>query len=83
VHRRFVRRHDDPAPPHLLQLLDGGLGLAGQAEEALGVVLEQPAGLGQGAVAGGAVEQPLAELVLDAADGLADRRLGARGPAAA
>ena len=41
-----------------------------------GVVLEQAAGLGQGAVPRGAVEQPLAQLILDAPDRLADGRLG-------
>ena len=51
-------------------------GLAGQPEQALGVVLQQAAGLGQRAVAGRAVEQPLAQLVLDPADRLADGRLG-------
>ena len=76
VHGRFVGAHDDPAAADLLELLDGGLRLAGQPEEALGVVLEQPAGLGQRAVAGRPVEQPLAQLVLDAPDRLADGRLG-------
>ena len=53
----------------------------GQPEQPLGVVLEQPAGLGQGAVAGRPVEQALAQLVLDAADRLADGRLGPVEPA--
>ena len=51
-------------------------GLAGQPEQALGVVLEQAAGLGQGAVPRRAVEQALPQLILDAADRLADGRLG-------
>ena len=81
VDRRLVGAHDDAAAAHLLQLLDGGLRLAGEPEQALGVVLEQAPGLGQRAVAGGPVEQPLAQLVLDPADRLADGRLGPVQPA--
>ena len=50
-------------------------GLAGQPEQALGVVLQQPAGLGERAVARRAVEQSLPQLILDAAHRLADGRL--------
>ena len=78
---RFVGADDDPPAPDLLELPDRQLGLAGQSEQALGVVLKQPAGLGQRAVARGAVEQPLAELILDAPDRLADGRLGPVEPA--
>ena len=38
---------------------------------------EQAPGIGQRRVFGGAVEQPLADRLLETADGLADRRLGA------
>ena len=63
-----------------MQLLDGRLRLVGQAQEPLGVILEEAARLGQGTVAGGAVEQALAELVLDPAHRLADGRLGSMEP---
>ena len=76
VDRRLVRPDDDPAAADLLELPDGRLGLAASRSSRVRVVLEQPAGLGQRAVARGAVEQPLAQLVLQPADGLADRRLG-------
>ena len=45
-------------------------------EQPLGVVLEEPARLGQRAVPRGPVEQPLPQLVLDPAHRLADGRLG-------
>ena len=51
VHRRLVGADDHPAAPDLLQLPDGRFGVGGQAEEPLRVVLQQPAGLGQRAVA--------------------------------
>jgi hypothetical protein len=40
---------------------DRGLGFLGQAQQPLGVVAQQAAGLGQRGVLGGAVEQPLAD----------------------
>ena len=55
--------------------------LAGQPQQPLRVVLEQAAGLGQRAVAGRPVEQPLPQLILDAPDRLADGRLGPVEPA--
>ena len=42
----------------------------------IGVVLQQPAGLGQRAGPGRPVEEPLPQLLLEPADALADRRLG-------
>ena len=76
VHGRLVGAHDHAAAAHLLELLDGGLGLAGQPQQPLRVILEQTAGLGERAVPGRPVEQPLAQLILDPADRLADGRLG-------
>ena len=81
VNGRFVGPHDHPAPPDLLELPDRQLGLACKPEQALGVALEQASGLGQGAVPRGAVEQPLAQLILDPPDRLADGRLGPMEPA--
>ena len=56
--------------------LTARFGLLRQAEQPLGVVAEQAAGVGQGGVLGGAVEQPLADALLEPADRLADGRLG-------
>ncbi len=75
VHRRFVGADQDAAAPQVAQVLDRAFGFLGQAEQTLGVVAQQPAGVGQGGVLGGAVEQPLADVLLETADGLADRRL--------
>ena len=77
VHRRLVGANQHAAAAQVAQVLDRALGLLGQAQQALGVVAEEPAGVGQGGVLGGAVEQPLADAVLEPADRLADRRLGA------
>ena len=55
--------------------LDRAFGFLRQAEQALGVVAQQAPGVGQRGVLGGAVEQPLADALLEPADGLADRRL--------
>jgi hypothetical protein len=72
VHGRFVGADDDAAAAHLLQLADGRLRLAGEPEEPLRIVLQEASGLGQRAVARRAVEQPLAQLILDPPDRLAD-----------
>ena len=72
----LVGADDDAAAADLLQLAHRRLRLVGQPEQPLRVVLEQPSGLGQRAVARRAVEEPLPQLVLDAADRLADGRLG-------
>ena len=63
--------------PQVAQLAHGRLGLLGEPHEPLAVVLQHPAGLGQRAVLRRAVEQPLAELVLEPAHRLADGRLRA------
>ena len=81
MNRRFVRADDDAAAAHLLQLLNRGLGLAGESEQALRIILEQSASFGQRAIARGAIEEALAELVLDSAHRLADRGLGTVEPA--
>ncbi len=76
VHGGLVGADDDAAAPDLLQLPDRRLGLAGEPEQPLRVVLQQPPGLGQRAVSRGPVEQLLAQLVLEPPDRLADGRLG-------
>ena len=75
VHRRFVGADQHPAAPQVAQVLDRAFGFLGQAEQALGVVAQQAAGVGEGGVLGGAVEQPLADALLEPADRLADGRL--------
>ena len=77
VHRRLVGADQHAAAAQVAQVLDRGLGLLRQPEQALGVVAQQPAGVGQGGVLGGAVEQALADALLEPADRLADGRLGA------
>ncbi len=76
MHRGLVGPDEDPPAPQVAQVLHRALGLFGQAEQALGVVAEQAPGFGQGGVLGGAVEQPLPDAFLEAADRLADGRLG-------
>ena len=76
VHRRLVGADQHAAAAQVAQVLDGAFGLLGQAQQALGVVAQQPAGVGQRGVLGGPVEQPLADALLEPADRLADRRLG-------
>ena len=76
VDRRFVGADEHAAAAQVAQVLDGALRLLGQAQQTLGVVAQQAPGVGQGGVLGGAVEQPLADALLQPADRLADRRLG-------
>ena len=64
------------AAAQVAQVLDGAFGLLRQPQQPLGVVAEQAPGVGQRGVLGGAVEQPLADALLEPADGLADGRLG-------
>ena len=77
VDRRLVGADDQSAAAQLLQLPHRGLRLAREADEPLRVVLQQLARLGQRAVARRPIEEPLAELVLEPANGLADGRLRA------
>ena len=75
MHRRFVGPHEDAPATQVAEVLDRALGFLGQSEQALGVVAKQATGFGQGGVLGGAVEQPLPDAFLEAADRLADCRL--------
>ena len=75
VHGPFVGADQHPAPPQVLQLANGALGLRLELHEALRVVEQQLARLGQSAALRRAIEQPLVELVLEAPDRLADGRL--------
>ncbi len=80
----FVGADQHASAPQVAQLPHGRFGLLGQAHETLPVVLEHPAGVGQGARLRGAIEQLLAEVDFEPADGLAHRGLRAvdlgRGP---
>ena len=77
VHRAVVGPDEHAAALEVGQLAHGRLGLVGEAHQPLGVVLQHAAGLGQPAVLGGAVHEPLAQFVLEPAQGLAHRGLGA------
>ena len=76
VDRGFVGADQDPPAPQVAQVLHRALSLFRQAEQTLGVVPEEASGLGQGGVLGGPVEQALPDGFLQAADRLADCRLG-------
>jgi hypothetical protein len=75
VYRGFVGADQDPTALKIPQFLDGALRLFRQAQQALGVVPEDPARFGQRGVLGRPVEQSLPDTVLEPADGLADRGL--------
>ena len=77
VHGRLVGADQHAPPPQVPQLAHRLLGLLRQPHQPLRILAEHAARLGQRALLGRAVEQPLAQLVLEAPDGLADRRLGA------
>ena len=80
----LVDPDDHPAAPQLLQLAHGADRFIPEPRHPLGVVEQDRAGLGQPPGLRRTVEQPLAQLVLEPPDGLADRGLGAvqpgRGP---
>jgi hypothetical protein len=69
---------DQHAPfPDVAQVGDGASGFIGEPQQTGGVVEQQLAGVGQGAVARRAVDQALAGVVFEPPDRLADGRLGA------
>ena len=75
VHRRFVGPDQDTTAPQVAQVADRAFRFFGEAEQALGVIAQQAPGVGERRVLGRAVEQPLADILLETLDGLADRRL--------
>ena len=75
VHRGFIGADQHASAPQVAEVADRAFRLLGQAEQALGVVAQQPAGVGEGGVLGCAVEQPLADALLEPPDGLTDSRL--------
>ena len=80
VHGPFVGADQHAPAPQVLQLADRARGLRAQCREALRVVQQELARLGQPAALRGAVEQAFVQLVLEPPDGLADGRLRAVQP---
>ena len=76
MHRRLVRSNQHPAAPQIAQVAHRRLRLLGEPHEALRVVLQRLAGVGQDAALRGPIEQLLAEVALQPPDRLADGRLG-------
>ena len=83
-HRQQIERGEFIGGDHQLALLQLAhfdqrrLRVLAQVEQFLGVFLENASGVGEHALARRAVEERLADLQFKFADGLADRRLGAK-----
>ncbi len=77
VHGGLVGADDDAPAANLLQFAHRDFSVGGERQQPSGVLLQQAAGLGQGAVADGPIEQAIAELFLEPPDRLAHGRLGA------
>jgi hypothetical protein len=75
VDRCFVGPDQHPAAAEVAQILDRAFRLLGQPQEPIGVVAEEPAGIGQRGVLRRSIEQPFADTILQPPHGLADRRL--------
>ena len=76
MHRAFVRADEHAAASQVPQLADRLLRFVRETHQALRIVAQHTAGLGQRPLLGRSIEQPLTELVLETPDRLADRRLG-------
>ena len=76
-HGEFVGRDDQLAFLQFAQFSQRFGGLAAQVDQLFGVFEENLAGVGEDALARRSVEKSFAEFVLELADGLAYRRLGA------
>ena len=72
----LVDTNQHTATVEIAQLADRRLGFLRQPQDAVGIVLEDTARFGQCAVFRRPIEEPLANLVFESADGLTDRRLG-------
>ena len=77
VNGALVGADEDAAAAQIAQLTHGGLGLFAEAHQPLRVVAQDASRFGQGALLRGPIEQALAQLLLEPADGLADGRLRA------
>ena len=62
-------------PARIRRVGDAGARVLGEAQDLIGVALEQPAGLGQPHAPAQALEQRLAQLAFELGDLLAERRL--------
>ena len=76
VDGRFVDPDEDASATQVAELLYGRLRFFGEPEQPVSVIAEEASRDGQRGVFGGAVEQPLADTLLQPPYGLADRRLG-------
>ena len=75
VHRALVGANQHPATAQVAQLANSRLRLFTEAHQPLRIIAQDATGLRERALLGRAVEQPLAEFVLEPPDGLTDRRL--------
>ncbi len=73
----FVGRDAQFAAMQLAQFSERAGGIVAQVEQALGILLQDAPGIGQQAVARGAVEERLAHILFQLVNRLAHRRLGA------
>src|SRR6185295_11723191 len=71
----LVRSDEDTAPLKLAQLTHRALRLFGETLQPFRIIPQHPPGFSERAVLRRAIEQPLPHRFLEAADGLADRRL--------
>ena len=76
-HGEFVGCDDQLAFLQFAQFGEGFRGFGAQVDQLFGVFEQDFSGVGEDAFAGRAVEEGFAEFVLEFADGLADRGLGA------
>jgi len=73
----FVGGEQQTATVERTQLFEGTGGFVAETEQPLRIIAEEFAGRGEGAVAGGALEEEFAKVALELANDLADGRLGA------
>ena len=76
VHRAFVCSHEHTPAAQVPQFAHGLLRFVRETHQPLRIIAQHAAGLGQRSLLGRSIEQALAELVLETADGLADSWLG-------
>jgi len=75
VDGRFVDPDEDTSATQVAELLHGGLRFFREPEQPVGVIAEEASRVGQRGILGGAVEQPLADTLLQPPHSLANRRL--------
>jgi len=77
VDGRLVRANEHAAAAQVAQIADRRLGFLGEPHQPLPVVLQHPAGLGERSGLRGSIEELLAQLQFETANGLADGGLRA------